>query len=144
MIFEDYSKKVTVFGFLSGLIVGQLMGIGIVLTTGLDIISGLTNGAGAGIIVAMMPVQVLIKDWMTDKRLLVPFGMGWGTLVGILVGVVASWSLGFQPLYGFSYGAIGGFVTGIVVCSILWFVSRDKGDSGDEDDEEELVEISAE
>jgi len=140
MLFEDYSEKVSSYGFIAGLVIGQIGGIVIALLTELDIVSGLTNGGGAGIIIGMIPAYMLINEKLSDTKMVIPFAMGWGTFVGIVVGLAAAWARQLSYTCGFSYGAVAGLVSGVVLGLILWTVPEDTedGDIG----EEELVEIT--
>lgn len=139
MFFKDYSERVASYGFIAGLILGQVVGIAIAFLTELDIVSGITNGAGAGIIIAMVPAYVLINEKLSDSKMIVPFTMGWGTLVGILVGLAAAWARELAYLGGFSHGAVGGLVAGVAIGLVLWKIPEENGTS--DVDEEEFVEI---
>ncbi len=125
MPFESYSGKVSGYGFVAGLIIGQLMGIVISTVSQIDLVSGITNGAGAGIIIAMIPAYVLINEKLSDRKMIVPFAMGWGTLVGILVGLSSSWAQELAYMCGFSYGAVGGLATGVIIGLFLWKIPED-------------------
>ncbi|GEM_PF-2045898 len=140
MLYEGYSERVASYGFISGLILGQIVGIVFSFLTELDVVSGIVNGAGAGVVIAMIPAYMLINRKFTDGKMIIPFAMGWGTVVGIMVGLAVAWARGLVYMGGFSYGSIGGLVTGTAIGLFLWWIPEDDELNGLS--EEEFVEIS--
>ncbi|MFP4117117.1 MAG: hypothetical protein ACLFTY_03810 [Candidatus Aenigmatarchaeota archaeon] len=153
MLFEDYSQRVASYGFISGLVIGQLAGIMLSFITALNVTTGIINGAGAGIFIAMISAHFLITERFSKKRMIVPFSLGLGTVIGTLVGVSTAWSYEISYLSGFSYGSITGLVVGTVLGIILWKIPSDGEDEHiveevaveedeDEEDEDDYIEIS--
>ncbi len=122
MLFNEYSlsERIVSFSFITGLVLGQITGIVLSLITEISLVTGIVNGIGAGVIVAMVPAHVLINESLEDSRMIVPFAMGWGTFVGILVGISVSWSNELPYMCGFSYGAMSGIAVGTGIGLVLW------------------------
>ncbi len=116
----ESSEKMAGVSLVSGLIIGQLVAIGLSFFTATDLTVAITNGAGGGILIGLIPAYLLNEGHITDTKMLVPFSFGWGTFVGILVGLLVAWSRSLPYLGGFSYGASGGMITGAAVGLILW------------------------
>ncbi|MDG6256097.1 MAG: hypothetical protein QCH35_00705 [Methanomicrobiaceae archaeon] len=107
-----------------GFSIGLIMGTGIwsmaAILSGLDIIVGMTYGAGTGIITGLLTAQAYVRDRVRGSTgMLVVFGMGAGTLVGIPAGLLAAWSWSFSPLSGFFMGAGAGLIGGALIGAIL-------------------------
>ncbi len=122
---NDSSKHLGATGFTLGLVVGTPVWIitGALFNMGTSI--GLTNGVAAGIIIGSICALGLIKKWFGQREfLIIPFGMGWGTLVGIALGLVFAWSTAVAYTTAFSAGAISGLVSGVLIGSFLWFSLR--------------------
>ncbi|MFO8018069.1 MAG: hypothetical protein R6U96_05495 [Promethearchaeia archaeon] len=112
-------------GFILGLIFGGGFGFIATLLSGLDIITGLLMGIGGGIIIGSIIGLALERRWVgTNDKLIIPFGLGWGTVVGILLGVVTSWIHNLAYLSGFSVGSITGLVAGTFLGTLLYLSSK--------------------
>jgi len=91
----------------------------------IDIRYVFTQGVTVGILIGTISALSLIKGWFGEKEsLVVPFAMGWGTLVGIGVGLLSGWSMQLPYLDTLSLGAGAGFTCGIVIGTILWLYDR--------------------
>ncbi|MEF8873577.1 MAG: hypothetical protein V5A88_02775 [Candidatus Thermoplasmatota archaeon] len=118
---SNSSKQLGTTGFTLGLVVGTPAWIvtGALFDIGAEI--GLTNGVSAGIIIGSICALALIKEWFGEREyLVIPFGMGWGTLVGVAIGLLFAWSTGVSYLAAFSAGTTAGLVSGVLIGSILW------------------------
>lgn len=118
---SNSSKQLGTTGFTLGLVVGTPAWIvtGALFDIGAEI--GLTNGVAAGIIIGSICALALIKEWFGEREyLVIPFGMGWGTLVGVAIGLLFAWSTGVSYLTAFSAGTTAGLVSGVLIGSILW------------------------
>ncbi|MFP3872089.1 MAG: hypothetical protein ACOC55_03545 [Candidatus Natronoplasma sp.] len=119
---EKSSKNIGTTGFTLGLVISVPVWVltGTFFEVGANIT--LTFGVAAGIITGSICALALIKKWLGEREILVvPFGMGWGTLVGIAVGVLIGWSTSISFFNGFSVGVWSGFISGISVGAFLWF-----------------------
>ncbi len=108
-------------GFTLGLVVGTPSWIvsGTFFHIGTNF--GLMNGVANGIIIGSVCALALIGEWFGERDILViPFGMGWGTLAGIAMGLLFAWSTSVSYLGAFSTGSTAGLVSGIMVGSLLW------------------------
>ncbi len=117
----DISKSLGATGVSLGIVIG--VPVWIVTNTFFDIGTklGLSNGVAAGLIIGSICALALIKRWFGEHKIrVIPFGMGWGTLVGIGVGLLFAWSSGTSYLTAFSSGSIAGLISGILIGSILW------------------------
>ncbi len=87
----------------------------------IDITSVFAQGVAVGILIGSISALGLIKGWFGEKEsLVIPFAMGWGTLVGIGVGLMSAWSMELPYLDTFSLGAGAGLICGVVIGTILW------------------------
>ncbi len=87
----------------------------------------LSQGIGVGVIIGTVSALGLIKELYGEKEwLVVPFGMGWGTLVGIGNGLVSAWTMDISYLDSFSIGASAGLITGVIIGTFLWMMVRKK------------------
>ncbi len=93
--------------FTTGLILGGGLWATIWMVVGafleIDITSVFTQGVAVGILIGTISALGLIKGWFGEKEsLVIPFAMGWGTLVGTGVGLLAAWSMELSYLDTFS------------------------------------------
>ncbi|MFP4141943.1 MAG: hypothetical protein ACLFSM_08885 [Thermoplasmata archaeon] len=91
----------------------------------IDLALVFTQGIGLGILIGTITALGLIKGWYGEKEwLVVPFGMGWGTAVGIVIGLTTAWSMEIPYIDAFSLGASAGLITGLIVGTFLWMNIR--------------------
>ncbi|MFO7792732.1 MAG: hypothetical protein R6W73_07120 [Candidatus Saliniplasma sp.] len=118
-------KNIGAMGFSMGLIFGGGVWLATSVMLGTEFTVFLIQGVGAGIIIGSACALGLIKGWFGRKEALVmPFGMGWGTMVGIVIGLLAAWSVDLSYLTGFSVGASAGFISGLLIASMLWISTK--------------------
>jgi len=119
-------------GFSIGLILGTAIWSMAAILSGLDIIVGMTSGAGAGIITGLVTAQASLREWVRGSTgMLVVFEMGTGTLVGIPAGLLAAWSWSFSPLSGVTMGAGAGLIGGALIGAVLRATVKGRQDIGE-------------
>lgn len=126
---EKEIENIGAIGFTTGLILGGGLWATIWTIAGvfleIDITYVFTQGVAVGILIGSISALGLIKGWFGEKEsLVVPFAMGWGTLVGIGVGLLSGWSMELPYLDTFSLGAGAGLICGVVIGTILWLYAR--------------------
>ncbi len=126
---EEIPENIGSIGFAVGLILGGGLWATIWTIGGasleIDITFVLGQGLAMGIIIGTISALGLIKGWFGEKKwLVVPFAMGWGTSVGISVGLLSGWSMDISYLDTFSLGASAGLISGIVIGALLWTYVR--------------------
>ncbi|MFW6064761.1 MAG: hypothetical protein ACOC8Y_04215 [Candidatus Natronoplasma sp.] len=128
---EETSKNIGSTGFAIGLILGGGLWTTIWMVGGgfleSDITFVFSQGIAVGILIGTISSLALIKGWFGEKEWrVVPFAMGWGTLVGTAVGFLSSWSMDLPYLDTFSLGAGAGLICGILIGTLLLAYVRKK------------------
>ncbi len=126
---EEIPENIGSIGFAVGLILGGGLWTTIWTVGGasleIDLTFVFTQGVAVGILIGTISSLVLIKGWFGEKNWrVVPFAMGWGTSVGISVGLLSGWSMDISYLDTFSLGASAGLISGIVIGALLWTYVR--------------------
>ncbi len=112
-------------GFGVGIGMGAGLGILTALIADISIIIGITNGVATGIIVGGITGLSLERHWIgKDERMVIVFGMGWGTLVGIGQGLLTAWTHNFSYVSGFSTGSIAGLTLGTILGMQIFLFSK--------------------
>ena len=73
-----------------------------------------------------MPAYLNALIRISAMMAIVPFAMGWGTLVGTAVGFLSGWSMDLPYLDTFSLGASAGLICGIIIGTLLLAYVRKK------------------
>lgn len=112
-------------GFTLGLIFGAGFGLIISNLVGLDAVIGMSTGIAGGIIIGSITGLSLQKGWLGDnKKMVIPFGMGWGTLVGIFLGLLTAWTYDLSYTAGFSVGSLSGLSVGLFLGSLVYMNTK--------------------
>ncbi|MFP4006221.1 MAG: hypothetical protein ACLFUR_05860 [Candidatus Hadarchaeia archaeon] len=107
------------------MIFGGGFGLLAALITSIEVTIGLTNGITGGIIIGSITGLALERGWLGDREeRVVVFGLGWGTLIGVCLGLSTAWVYDLSYTGGFSTGSITGLVLGKFLGGLIYLHSK--------------------
>ncbi|MEF8835314.1 MAG: hypothetical protein V5A76_04085 [Candidatus Thermoplasmatota archaeon] len=119
---EDNSIQTKLFGL--GIPIGGLMGILASFVSSVEFSQSFSFGVAGGIITASLVATVIRKRRVRISILhLTSLGVGFGTLVGIGMGLLVAWTFSGSYRTGFSIGANAGLVGGALLGILTSFFS---------------------
>lgn len=108
-----------------GIPIGGLMGILASFVSSVELSQVFSFGVAGGIITASLMATVIRKRRLRVSILrLTSLGVGFGTLVGIGIGLLTSWTFSGSYQTGFSIGAIAGLLGGALLGIITTFFAN--------------------
>ncbi len=108
-----------------GIPIGGLVGILASFVSDVEMSRAFSFGVAGGIITAALMVTVIQKRNVRISILnLTSLGLGFGTLVGIVMGMLIVWTFNGGYLTGFSIGAGAGLIGGALLGLISGLYSR--------------------
>ncbi|MFW6065036.1 MAG: hypothetical protein ACOC8Y_05620 [Candidatus Natronoplasma sp.] len=120
---EDNSISTKLFGI--GIPISGLMGILASFVSEVEMSSSFSFGVAGGIITAALIATVIRKRNVRISVLhLTSLGVGFGTIVGIGIGLLMAWTFSGGYVAGFFIGASTGLVGGALLGMISGFFAR--------------------
>jgi len=120
---SDNNISTILFGL--GIPIGGLMGIVASFVSEVEMSRAFSFGVAGGIITAALIATVIRKRKIRPSILhLASLGVGFGTLVGIGIGLLMAWTFSEGYVAGFSIGASTGLVGGALLGLISGFFAR--------------------
>ncbi|MBS3781972.1 MAG: hypothetical protein KGY66_06025 [Candidatus Thermoplasmatota archaeon] len=118
---DDNSTSTQLIGL--GIPIGALMGVLASFVSDVEISHAFSFGVAGGIITAALIATVIRKKRIQTSILnLTSLGVGFGTLVGIAIGLLLIWTLGGDYITGFSVGAGAGLLGGALLGIFSFFL----------------------
>lgn len=82
-------------------------------------------GISAGIIIGAVNSYFLEKNLIENNKMIIPFSMGLGTLIGIGLGLLGAWTYSYSYTQYFATSSITGLALGIVIGLLTYYHKQD-------------------